>query len=82
MADPNDVRGTKAARSVFGRKGVDVSMADVRVLHGVLHVRGVVRPIKGNGITDIKKQVEDTVKVLKNKAEIKEVVLDLAYREA
>lgn len=80
MADPGDVAGTKAARSMLGRRGIDVGKADVRVMHGVLYIRGQVSAIKGQGITDIKIELEHTARLLKQKPEIRDVVIDCAYR--
>jgi hypothetical protein len=80
MADINDVRATKAARSELGRRGIDLTHADVRVLHGVVYVRGSVRAIVGMGITDIRSEMQLVARVLKTRAEIKDVVLDCAFR--
>lgn len=80
MADPNDVAGTKMARSVFGRRGIDTSLADLRVMHGVLYVRGSVSAVKGSGIVDIKHEVENTARILRQRPEIRDVVLDCVYR--
>jgi len=80
MANEDDVRGTKAARSEMGRRGVDCTYADIRVMHGVCYIRGTVKAIRGSNIPDIRSEMEIISKVLRSKAEIKDVVLDCIYR--
>jgi hypothetical protein len=80
MANEDDVRGTKSARSEIGRRGIDVTQADVRVMHGVCYVRGAVKAIRGSNIPDIRVEMEKVAKILRQKPEIKEVILDCIYR--
>lgn len=80
MADPKDVAGTKFARSYFGRRGVDLTLADVRVMHGVCYLRGTVSAVKGSGVHDVKSECEQCARLLKQRPEIRDVVLDCTYR--
>jgi hypothetical protein len=80
MADPNDVAGTKYARSMMGRRGIDVSRADVRVMHGVCYIRGQVTAIKGSDVHDIKAAVEHMARILRQRPEIRDVVVDVSFR--
>jgi len=80
MANEDDVRGTKYARSEFGRRGVDLTQADLRVMHGICYVRGSVRALRSSNITDLRAEMEKIAKVLRTKQEIKDVVLDCIYR--
>lgn len=80
MADPGDVAGTKIARSMLGRRGIDASLADVRVMHGVLYIRGSVTAIKGVGVTDIRAETEHAARILRQRPEIRDVVLECTYR--
>lgn len=79
MADPNDVAATKIARREFNKRQVDVGLADIRVSHGVVFVRGVVKPIRG-GPTDVKSECEHIARILRQKPEIRDVILDCTYR--
>lgn len=79
MADPHDVAATKMVRSEFGKRMIDVTNADMRVTHGVCYIRGSLKPIKG-GPSDIRKEVEIIMKVLRQRAGIKDVVLDCTIR--
>jgi hypothetical protein len=80
MADPNDVRATKAARSEMSRRGIDMTLADIRVSHGVVSVRGTVRAIRGSNIIDLRHEMEIIARVLRQKPEVRDVVLDCMYR--
>jgi hypothetical protein len=80
MADPNDVRATKAARSECTRRGVDLTLADIRVMHGTVYIRGTVKAIRGSHINDIRAEMELIARILRQKAEVRDVVLDCMYR--
>lgn len=79
MADPNDVRATKYIRSELGKKLIDVTQADVRVMHGVAYIRGVVKPVVG-GPTDLKAAMQTAAQGLMAKRIVKDVVIDCAFR--
>jgi hypothetical protein len=79
MADPNDVRASKYLRSELGKKLIDVTQADVRVMHGVAYIRGVVKPVVG-GPTDLKAALQLAARGLIQKRIVKDVVIDCAYR--
>ncbi|MCW5937907.1 MAG: hypothetical protein KIT11_11450 [Fimbriimonadaceae bacterium] len=79
MADPQDVQATKALRSELGRRFVDTTQADVRVMHGVAYIRGVVKPIKG-GNPDVKAALEMVAKSMRQKGLVRDVVIDCAFR--
>ena len=77
MVDPNDVRGAKAARSELSRRGIDISRADVRVRNGVCTIRGLVSRI-GSADGGIMADLNIIAKVMRQKSEIKEVVLEVS----
>jgi hypothetical protein len=79
MANPADVGASKAARRMFGKKGVDVSQADVRVAHGVCTIRGVISLLKGHD-GDVKTNTLEVANILKRRADVKDVVVDVTYR--
>lgn len=78
--DEGDVRATKAARAVLAKRGVDVTTADLRCMHGVLYIRGTVKAYRGAGIVDLKSEMENVAKVLRQKPEIRDVILECLYR--
>ena len=81
MSSPADVGASKAARRMFGKRGIDVSGADVRVHHGVCAVRGVVGLIKGVEVSgDIKEVTQQVCNLLRRRPDIREVTLDVIYK--
>lgn len=79
MADANDVRAAKYLRSEIGKKMIDVTAADVRVMHGVAYIRGVVKGMK-DGPTDLKAALNTLANGLRQKGIIKDIVIDCSYR--
>lgn len=78
MADPKDVEATKIVRREFNRRAIDITMADIRVMHGVAYIRGTIKPMRGGG--DPKSEVELIVRALRTKPEIRDVVVDATFR--
>lgn len=79
MKDPKDVSAVKFLRSELGKKMIDVTQADVRVMHGVAYVRGVVKPVKG-GPEDLKKALDQALSNMRQKGMLKDYVIDCTYR--
>ena len=48
MADEKTVRGMKAARTEFSKRGIETGRADIRMTHGTIYVRGVVSVMRGS----------------------------------
>jgi len=80
MRDPDDIRAVKAARSAFSRRGIDVTMADIQVRHGVVQLRGTLQRMGGADFADLKSEVNLIAKSLKQKPEIRDVILDCTFR--
>lgn len=80
--DINDVRATKSARNAFGKKGIDLMMADVRVQHGVCFVRGQLKALPKWNIESVEKEAMQVANMIKRLPEVKECVLECTYREA
>lgn len=79
MADPQDVAATKMVRRELNKRMIDVNQADIRVMHNVAYIRGVVRAIKG-GPTDVKAEMELIARVLITSRKIKDAVIDVIIR--
>jgi len=82
MPSQEDVDATKAARRMFGKRGIDISTMDIRVSHGVCQVRGVCSLLKGAdaGGGDVEKAVEQICGFLRRRPDIREVTVDVSYR--
>lgn len=78
MADHKDVEVTKLVRREFNRRMIDVTMADVRVSHGVVYIRGTIKPMRGGG--DPRHELEIITRALRSRPEIRDVVVDAIFR--
>jgi hypothetical protein len=81
MVDVNDVRGLRVARAELSKRGIDTVRADVRMMHGVLYLRGAICLMPGFQINDLKHEVEHIAHFLRQRAEITDVILECTYAE-
>ncbi len=79
MKDVKDVQGLRMARTELSKRGIDTTRADVRMMHGVLQIRGRVGVAKSSNIVDLKSEMELIARILRGKSEIRDVVLDCNY---
>ena len=77
MVNQNDFRGQRVARAEFGRRGIDLGRADLMVMHGVCYVRGEVGRLPGSQYDDLNRELVLVQKVLRQRPEIRDVVLDI-----
>lgn len=77
MVDQNDFRGQRIARTEFARRGVDISRADLYVMHGILYMRGEVKPMPKSLILDMSSEMGIITKILRQRPEIRDIVLDI-----
>lgn len=80
MADPRDVEATKIARREFVKRRIDLTLADLRVTHGVAYIRGTVQAERGAGVEDIRTETERIARLLRQLPGIRDVVVDCMYR--
>jgi len=80
MANPADVQSSKACRRLFGKRGIDVRGAEVRVMHGVCHVRGVIAPIPGQGVENLRETVLSVCGFIKRLPGVRDVSLEVIYK--
>lgn len=80
MADPKDLEATKMARREFNKRPIDLSRADIRVMHGVVTVRGqlsLMRSAEGS----LSEYLEQIRKALRSRPEVRDVIIDCVLRE-
>jgi len=66
-------------RRELARRPIDCSMVDVYVTHGVVYLRGTIRPVRGHDI-DLQQEISILMSVLKQKQGIREVINELQNR--
>jgi hypothetical protein len=79
MADLSDVRGLRISRTELTKRGIDITRADLRMSHGVLYVKGAISVLKGAAIKDLKAEVEHIRLLLRQKPDIRDVIVDVQY---
>lgn len=79
MADPKELEATRLARKEFTKRPLDLSRCDIRVMHGVVYVRGQIGLMR-NGEGSVEEYLEQIKKVLRSKPEIRDVVVDATIR--
>lgn len=79
MIDERDVQGLRLVRSEFSRRGINVGRCDVRLMHGVLTVRGPVSALPGHQVDNLKGEVDQVARFIRQRGNAREVVLDCSY---
>lgn len=75
-----DTELTRMVRSQIGRRSVDASLLDIRVSHGIVYLRGVLRTIRTHAEMDLMAEMQHISTILKQKAGIREVVWEVVQR--
>ncbi|BBO24124.1 MAG: hypothetical protein HND43_01955 [Armatimonadetes bacterium] len=79
MADPRDIEATKYARREFIKHRLDVTMAEIRVSHGVVYIRGIVRRDPQAHYDNVSNETERVGRLLKQRPEIRDVVVEAKF---
>jgi hypothetical protein len=79
MADAKVTRGLRAARVEFSKRGIEIGRADLRMTHGTLHIKGTISVMRGVVVNDLKGEVELIGRILRQKPDIRDVVVDCRY---
>lgn len=80
MADPMDQEATKYARKQFVRASIDTTQCDIRSTHGVVYIRGVLKAYGGAPYSDLRTEAERVARVLRQKAGIRDVIIEVQYK--
>jgi hypothetical protein len=80
MVDEKDVHGLRQARSEMSKHGLDLAGADLQMRHGVLFVRGTIGCVPGSNLEDPKHEIEHLARILRQKPDIHEVIIDCSFR--
>ncbi|MDH7481216.1 MAG: BON domain-containing protein [Armatimonadota bacterium] len=74
-----DVQMTRLVQREIGRRYIDSRQLDVRVIHGVVYIRGTVRKIRGHDVS-LEAEMEIIRRILRSKPGIRDVIMDVTYR--
>jgi len=81
MAKVDTVRGLRATRCEFSKRGIEIGRADITLTHGTLHIRGTLSIMRGTVIKDLRAEVEMVGRIMRQKPEIKNVLIECSYSE-
>lgn len=79
MASPESNRALRAARCEFAKRGIEMGRASVQMRHGILHITGTIGIIRGAQISNLEAEVEHAGKALRQKPEIRDVIIECHY---
>lgn len=79
MIDEKDVRALRQARTEMSKRGIDIARSDIQMRRGVLTVRGIVTAMPGSNISDVRQEMEHIGRLLRQKPDIREVLMDCVY---
>lgn len=74
-----DAQMTRMAQREISRRYIDTSRLDVKAMHGVVYLRGVVRPLRGHEV-DLNHELQVINRVLRSKPGIREVIIEVEVR--
>jgi hypothetical protein len=76
-----DAEMTRAIRREISRRYIDSSSLDVRVMHGVVYLRGWVDKLHGaqGSQVDLKEEMELIHRILVQKPGIRDVIVEVEY---
>lgn len=78
MAD--DKHANKVVRSIFNKRAVDISMADIRVSHGVVYIRGTIKFFTGRIPPNKDAAMAQVIRALRQQPEIRDVISEYTFR--
>ena len=78
MAD--DKHANKMVRTIFNKRSVDISMADIRVSHGVVYIRGTIKFYPGRIPPDKDAAMNQVIRALRQQPEIRDVISEYTFR--
>lgn len=70
----------RLVRSHISRRSVDASLLDVRVSHGVVFLRGVLRTMRTHADLDLTAEMGHITVVLRQQSGVRDVVWDVVQR--
>lgn len=76
----NDAEAVRRVRAEIGRRYVDSSMVEVRVVGGIVHLTGILRPLRGHPDVDLKLEMDHIADILRQRPGIREVLWEVSVR--
>jgi hypothetical protein len=75
-----DAEMTRMVRREISRRYVDTSSMDVRVMHGIVYLRGWVDQLRGHNVhVDLQEEMELIHRILIQKPGIRDVIIEVEF---
>ena len=71
-----DAEMTRMVRREISRRYIDSSNVDVKVMHGIVYIRGYITRLRGHD-TDLGDEMDIILRILRQKAGIRDVVCEV-----
>lgn len=75
-----DANMTRLVQREITRRYIDTTRLDIKAMHGIVYLRGSVGKIRGHDV-DLKHELEVISRILRGKAGIREVIIDVSTRD-
>jgi hypothetical protein len=75
-----DANQTRMVQREISRRYIDTTLVDVRVIHGVCYLRGVISKLRSHPDIDLEHEAEIIRKILRQKPGIRDVVWEVYMR--
>lgn len=73
-----DAECTRMVMRELNRRYVDISQLDVRVIHGVVYLRGILKRLRTHPEIDLEREAELIRKILRQRPEVRGIVWEVA----
>ncbi len=75
-----DIAATRRIRAQITRRTVDSSMLNVRVVHGVVYVQGIIRKLRSYPNIDLEQETETICHILRLQPGVRDVIWEASIR--
>lgn len=72
-----DAEQTRMVQRELNRRYVDSTQVDVRVIHGVVYMRGIMRRLRTHPEVDLERESDVIRKILRQKPGIREIIWEV-----
>ncbi len=72
-----DIQTTRIVRTQVTRRYIDASMLDVRVMHGIVYMRGELACLRSHPEVNLEHEKDVITHILRSRPEIRDVIWEL-----
>jgi hypothetical protein len=76
-----DAKQTRMVQREVSKRHIDITMMDIHVHHGVVYMRGTVKPLRGQNI-DLKHEFQVLHRILRGCPGIRDVINEVNIRDS